>query len=140
MLSLPHKMNGTPSPIMLATPNMGAKSQLLSLITSRKHGEKEPRLFSRCGSFDHHDLQSYNDYKFYFSICDCKSKCLGACDIPLEGYFRDLSNGRLQASKYLKCQLLSQEKQSRSCLAIEEHGGQKNRNGKTTAVLFHHVF
>ena len=30
----------------------------------------------------------------FFSFCDCKIKCLGACDIPLERYFEDLSNGK----------------------------------------------
>ena len=37
-------------------------------ITSRKHGEKEVQSFSHCGSFDHHDLQSHNDYKNLFFI------------------------------------------------------------------------
>ena len=64
----------------------------------------------------------------------------GACDIPLEMYFQDLSHGTLRAPKYLKCQLVSQEKQICSCLATAEHGGQKNRNGRTTTFLFRHVF
>jgi hypothetical protein len=34
--------------------------------TSRKHGKKEPQSFSHCGSFDHHDLQSVNDWRFVF--------------------------------------------------------------------------
>ena len=62
------------------------------------------------------------------------------CDIPLERYFQKLSNGILRAPKYLKCQLVSQEKQICSCLAIAEHGGQKIRNEKTTAVFFSHDF
>ena len=60
----------------------------------------------------------------------------GACDILLEWYFQDISNGILQAPKYLKCQLVSQSKQICSCLATAYQGGQKNRNGRTTAVLF----
>ena len=28
--------------------------------------KKEPKLFDHCGSFDHLDLQSLNDYKFLF--------------------------------------------------------------------------
>jgi hypothetical protein len=32
------------------------------------------------------------------------------------------------------------KKQIRSCLVTADQGGQKNRNGKTTAVLFYHVF
>ena len=75
-----------------------------------------------------------------FVFCACKFKCLGACNIPLERNNQDLSNGNLQAPKYLKCQLVSQEKQICNYLAIAEHGGQKNRNGIMTAVLFGHVF
>ena len=41
-------------------------------ITSRKLGEKEPWSFSHYGSFDHLGLQSLNDYKILFSLCDCK--------------------------------------------------------------------
>jgi hypothetical protein len=29
--------------------------------------KKEPQSFVHCGSFDHPDLQSLNDYKFFFS-------------------------------------------------------------------------
>ena len=68
-------------------------------ITSRIHGEKEKQSFSQCGSFDHPDLQSHNDYKIYFLFYDCKIKCLGACDIPLDRWFQDLSNNMLQAPK-----------------------------------------
>ena len=60
---------------------------------------------------------------FYFSFCDCKIKCFGACDIPLEKYFQDLSNGVLQDPKYLKCQLVSQEKQIYNYLTTAKHGG-----------------
>ena len=34
--------------------------------TCRKHGKKEPQLFSHYGFFDHHDLQSLNDHIFVF--------------------------------------------------------------------------
>ena len=37
-------------------------------ITRRKHGKREPQLFSNCDSFDHPDLQSSNDYKVLFVI------------------------------------------------------------------------
>ena len=67
-------------------------------------------------------------------------RCFWACNILLERHFQDLSKGILQAPKYLKIQLVSQEKQICSCLAIAEHDGQKKRNGKVTAVLFCHVF
>ena len=58
----------------------------------------------------------------------------------LERYSKDLFNGILQAPNYLKCQLVGQGKQICSCLATVEHGGQKNRNGKTTAVSFLAMF
>ena len=35
--------------------------------------------------------------KFYFSFCDCKIKCFGACDILLERCFQDISNVVLRA-------------------------------------------
>ncbi len=34
--------------------------------SSRKHGKKEPQLFSHCSSFDHHALQSLNNCRFVF--------------------------------------------------------------------------
>ena len=34
--------------------------------TSRKHGKKELQSFSRCGSFDHHALQSLKQCRFVF--------------------------------------------------------------------------
>ena len=64
----------------------------------------------------------------------------GACDIPLEKYIQALSNGILWAPKYIKCQLVSQENQICNCLTTAEHGGQKNRNGKTTAIFFFAMF
>ena len=55
--------------------------------------------------------------QFYLSFCDCEIKFFGACDIPLEMCFQNLTNAILQAPKYIKCQLVSQEKQVCSCLA-----------------------
>ena len=34
------------------------------MYTSRKHGKIESHSFSHCSSFDHHDMQSLNDYFF----------------------------------------------------------------------------
>ena len=42
------------------------KKNVCYFITNRKHGEKEPQLFSQCGSFDHHALQSLNNWIFVF--------------------------------------------------------------------------
>ena len=75
-------------------------------------------------------------YKFFvFLFCDCIVKILGACNTPLERCFQDLSNGILQAPKSLKLQLVN-PKNICCCLAIVEEAGQKNRNGKITAVFF----
>ena len=35
-------------------------------VSSGKHGKKEPQSFVHCGSFDHPDMHSLNDYKFVF--------------------------------------------------------------------------
>jgi hypothetical protein len=61
---------------------------------------------------------------------------MGACNTPLERYFQDISRGMLKAPKFLKFQLVNQKKQICSRLLIADHGGQKNRNGKTITVLF----
>ena len=54
---------------------------LLYLIvthTSRKPCEKKPQSFSHCGSFDHPDLQSLNDYKKnYFHFATANLNVLG---------------------------------------------------------------
>ena len=49
------------------------------IVTSRKHCEKEPQLFSRCGYFDHLDMQSLNLF-----VCNLKN--FGAFTIPLERF------------------------------------------------------
>ena len=52
---------------------------------SRKHGEKEPQLFSHCGSFDHHALQLLNNCRFIFlDLSTDTFKCFGARNIPLD--------------------------------------------------------
>ena len=90
--------------------------------TSRKHGKKEPQSFSHCGSFDHPDVQSLNDHRLLFFI------------LPLQ------KSNVLWAPKYLKYQLVSQEKQICSCLATAKHGGQKNHNGKNNCGSFFAMF
>ena len=67
---------------------------------------------------------------FYFSICDCNVKIFGACTM-LKRCFGDLSNGILQAPKFLKFQLV-RPKTMCNRLATTEQAGQKNRNGKST--------
>ena len=75
-----------------------------------KHGEKDPQSFFHCDSFDHPSLHSLKEYKKnVFHFCDCKIRWFGTCDILLERYFQDFSNGIIQAPKYLKCLLVSQE-------------------------------
>jgi hypothetical protein len=38
----------------------------VSVFNSRKHGKKELQSFVDSGSFDHHDLQSLNNYRIFF--------------------------------------------------------------------------
>jgi hypothetical protein len=76
---------------------------VVAVNTSRKHGKKEPQSFVHCGSFDHPDMQSLNDYKFFsFLFYDCNLEILGACNTPLVRYFQDLSRGIFKASKLLE--------------------------------------
>jgi hypothetical protein len=36
--------------------------------TSRKHDKKKPESFVHCGSFDHFDMHSLNDYNFFVGL------------------------------------------------------------------------
>ena len=65
---------------------------------------------------------------------------MGACNTPLEKYFQDLSSCKLKTPEFLKLHLVNQKKQIYSRLTSADQGGQKNRNGQTTMVLFYHVF
>jgi hypothetical protein len=68
---------------------------------------------------------------------------MGACNTPLEKYFQNLSSGILKAPKFLKFQLVNQIYiYIYICifLVTSDQGGQMNRNGKTTAILFYHIF
>ena len=110
------------------------------VTTSRKHGKTKPQLFVHCGYFDHHDLQSLNDYIFlFFLFYECNFKILGACNTLLERYLQDISSGILKAPKFLKLQLVNPQKKNCSHLASADHGAQKNCNEQTTAVLLYHV-
>ena len=62
---------------------------------------------------------------------------MGAYNALLERYIQDLSSGVLQAPS----NLIGKSKiQIYSHLTTVDQGGQKNRNGKTTAILFHISF
>ena len=84
-----------------------------------------------------HKMNAYLFLVFDFTTASLK---MGACNILLERSIQDLSSGILKAPKFLKFQLVNQKKQICSCLVTANQGGQKNRNGKTIAVLFYHVF
>ena len=76
--------------------------QTLNILFSvvKKLCRKDPQLFSHRGSFDHLDLQSLNDYNFYFLFFHFATVLLervGTYNIPLERYCQELSNGMLQA-------------------------------------------
>jgi len=80
--------------------------------------KKEPQLFVHCGSFDHPNLQSQNDYKIFFFLLRLQFKVLGAYNTPLERYSQDLSNGISKASKFLKTQLVNRKKQNLSSFNV----------------------
>ena len=112
----------------------------MGAYTSRKHGKNEPHSFVHCGSFDHHDLQSLNDYKFFFCLTTAILKFWGHVTHHWKGILKTFSNGILKAPNFLEIQLVDPKKQICSRLTSAYHGGQKNRNGQTTAILFYHVF
>jgi hypothetical protein len=61
---------------------------VVAVNTSTKHGKKEPQSFVHCGSFDHPDMQSLNDYKiFSFLFYDCNLKILGAMQYTIGKVF-----------------------------------------------------
>ena len=53
-------------------------------FTSRKHYKKESQLFSHCDSFDHPNLQSLNNYKFFFGLPTHILEIFGTFKIPIE--------------------------------------------------------
>jgi hypothetical protein len=79
--------------------------------------KKEPRSFSHCGSFDHRDLQSLNECIFVFLVKFGNFQWCITCQI-------------------LKISVGKRKKQICIRLMTANHGGQKNRNEKKTAVPF----
>ena len=102
---------------------------------SRKHGKKEMQSFSHYGSFDHPDMQSLKNCRFIFCFYTCNFEILGACNTPLERYFQ----GIIKKPKFLKFQLVNPKKIAFLLLTTNQ-GGQKDRNGKTTMLLFFTMF
>ena len=49
--------------------------------TSRKPCQKESQSLSHCGSFDHPDLQSLNDYNFFCFVLRLQFSVFGGCVI-----------------------------------------------------------
>ena len=62
------------------------------------------------------------------------------CDIPLEMYFRDLSNGILRAPEYLKCWLVGQENKFAVVSWLQSMVVKRNAMGKRVRFFFRHVF
>ena len=61
----------------------------------KNYTKKDPQSVSHCGFFDHPDLQSLHNYSFFFFLLQLWCYTFRACNIPLEKYFQDLSNGIL---------------------------------------------
>jgi hypothetical protein len=51
-------------------------------------------------------------------------------------YFQDLSSGILKAPKFSKLHAQKKKEKIYSRLVTADQGGQKNRNGQTSVVLF----
>ena len=91
------------------------------------YAEKKSQLFFHCGSFDHHDLQSLNDYMaFSFPFFDYSMEFSGRLVHRCKGVFQGLSNNILQAPKFLTIQLVNQKKMQlfnkcRACWSKEPH-------------------
>jgi hypothetical protein len=81
------------------------------LFNSRNLCKKEPQLLSHCDSFDQPDLQSLNNYKFFFFVLRLQFLKCEACNIQLERYFQNLFNGILHTPKFLNFHLLNQKNQ-----------------------------
>ena len=60
-----------------------------------------------------------------------------AFNIRLERSCKYLSTGILHAPILIKIAVAKRKRKICSCLATFDQGGQKNRNGKMIAVLFH---
>jgi hypothetical protein len=108
--------------------------------TSRKHGKKELQSFVHCGSFDHPDLQSLNDCRF--SFFGLPTEFLGIWGLLIY-HWKGLEN-TFPTVYYMpqnfKIAVVKQNRKICNCLVTADQGGQKNRNGKTTTLLFYHVF
>ena len=61
---------------------------------------------------------------------------LAVCNIPLKSFWKYLSNGILDAPKFLKIAVAKQKWEICSCLVTAIRGGQKNHNGKQLWFLF----
>ena len=65
---------------------------------------------------------------------------LGLLIYRQKGLEKYLSNGVLHAPKKFEITVAKQEIKTCSHLETADQGGQKNRNGNMTAVLFHNAF
>ena len=111
----------------------------ISLV--RKLCKKDSQPLSYCGSFDHPDVQSLNDYSNLFLFCFASPilTFLGYVihrwkDIfrPFQRYITSLQIPKIPVGK--------PSKQICSHLTTTNQGGQKNRDGHTTAILFCDIF
>ena len=113
----------------------------VSNFTSRKHGKKEMQSFSHCNSFDHHDFAISKQLQiFLFWFTNWKFKNLGAFNILLYRSWKFTFQRCITCPKHFKIAVIKPNKQICSRLLTADQGGQKNRNGTMTAILFYHVF
>ena len=80
-----------------------------------------------CGSFDQSDLQSLNDRIFVFFVLRLQFHNSAACNIPLERYFQNLSNGILHDPKFLNFLVINPKINVQS-FSVCKSGWSKNRS------------
>ena len=83
--------------------------------------KKNLRSFFHFGTFDHSDLQSYNNYKIIFFILQLRIKMSWGVWYIIGNVFSKPFQQYITSSKIPKSQLVNQRKQICSCLATAKH-------------------
>ena len=102
--------------------------------------KKELQLFSHCGSFDHHALQSLNNCRFVFlNLPTGTLDILGLVIYRWKGIENIFPMVYNTPQYILNCSLKIKNIICNHYVTANQ-GGHKNRNEKTIAVPFHQVF
>jgi hypothetical protein len=96
--------------------------------------------FVHCGSFDHPDLHSLIDYKFFFF---CFTIAILKFPVHVMHCWKVVSRSfqrYIKSPKIPKTSVGKPKKQICNRVTSADQGGQKNRNGQTIAVFFFTMF